>query len=143
MGRPYSIEADVTSKIPEADVALLTDDADGDVIDSAKVDEAIERADDMVDSYIRGRFEVPLDPTPPLIKRISTNLAIFELYERKLNLIVPENIQRLRDNAVGDLVKIQEGKIAIEISKGQAPASFAARSTHGEKCFTKEVLDQF
>lgn len=143
MTRPYITIAEVQSKIPNDDIAALTDDVNGSVIDATKVTDAIERAEDRIDAYLRGRFEVPLDPVPPIIKRIATSLAVFELYSRKLTILIPETVETLKKEADMDLKRIQNGDIVFDAGKGTAPAQYEVRTTLGSRTFTKADLDSF
>jgi phage gp36-like protein len=61
----------------------LTDyDRDGDE-DTGVVDAAIGDAEALVDSYARKVFAVPFSPVPPIIKTVSTKIAIYFLRERR------------------------------------------------------------
>ena len=61
----------------------LTDyDRDG-AEDSGVVEAVIADAEALVESYARKVFEVPFAPVPPIIKTISTKLAVYFLRERR------------------------------------------------------------
>lgn len=78
----YATQADMTEMFGEAEMIRLTapeGDLDGPVV-PAKVDRALLDATDLVESYLRRRYAVPLaDPAPAAIRRACCILARFDL----------------------------------------------------------------
>lgn len=79
---PYATLPDMNEAFGEAEMIRLSaapGDLDGPV-DEAKVDRAIVDATDLIDSYLRRRYAVPLAaPVPPAIRRACGVLARFDL----------------------------------------------------------------
>ena len=67
----YSTQADIEKRIPSADLADLTDDTGGGVVNTVNVDEAIALADALINSYLRGKHEVPFATAPDIIREAS------------------------------------------------------------------------
>ena len=79
---PYATLSDLNEAFGEAEMIRLTV-ADGELTgpaDAAKVDRALTDATDLIDSYLRRRYAVPLAaPVPPAIRRACGVLARFDL----------------------------------------------------------------
>lgn len=81
----YCTQTDILLQIPEAIIARLTDDSASlsPSIDSDKVTRAIADADALIDSYCESSYTVPFETVPDLIRKISVDLSIYNLYSRK------------------------------------------------------------
>lgn len=112
----YSVKADILEVLPESDLIQLTDDVPPiDTVDDAKVTSAITRADNQINSYLRGKAStIPIVPTPPRVKDWSVTLAIFQLYRRRVNLDIPATIQEDIDQTISELKGVRDGKILID-----------------------------
>jgi len=87
------------------------------------IEAAISEAQSIVDSYISGRYRLPLDtPFPPLIVQIASHLAICLLYDRRRELDVPEGIKDRRIRNMTLLKDIQNEKASIPELRRPTPA---------------------
>ena len=70
---------------PDNIVRWCDDDNDGVLCDEelATVDEAVADADAEIDARLGNRYAVPFDPVPRIIQRISCDLAIYYLAQRR------------------------------------------------------------
>ncbi len=107
----YCTLEDILGAIDEADVIEYTDDDDAGVVDTDRVDQAIEMAGVTIDAYIGGRYQVPVDPVPDLIKRLCVDLAVYEICSRRSD--PPENRETKRQQAIRLLEKIGAGAAVI------------------------------
>jgi phage gp36-like protein len=74
--------------------------ADGS-LDEDPFDSALEKASSLVDSYLAGRYDVPVAPTPPLlIYKCSTNAGAGLTDEKRTRY--EDSIKWLKDVAKGD-----------------------------------------
>jgi phage gp36-like protein len=145
----YSTLTTLKSLQPETVLLQLADD-DGDGEFDAQennaayrnVVSAIEDADTVIDSYLSGRYEVPVTaPLPVIIRQISANLAICNLYERKRELDVPEGIADRRKRYMQILRDIKAETADIpELSK-RAPAAFLNSKSGCPAVFGDDLLD--
>lgn len=111
----YSTQSDIEEVLPSNDLAQMTDDTNGEVIDTPIVNAAIARADNQINSYLRGKQNtLPLSPVPPRVKDWSTGLAIFNLYQRRVNLEMPDPIRLNHDDIISELKSVRDGKILID-----------------------------
>lgn len=108
----YCTLDDLKKVLPEARLVKLTDDEGLGQIDTARVDEAIAQADGEIDTYLGGRYGVPLSSVPPLVKRCSCDIAVYHLYSRRVEELPEARSARYRD-AVRTLEKIAAGKITL------------------------------
>lgn len=156
----YITETDIESRMPTAEIVRLTDD-EGDVgvittLAAAKtanssiegrIAEAINDAEAMIDTYLRDRYEVPVDPSNSTLEMLGVNLATWYLFARRAGeLKIPESVQLKYDEAVKVLEKLAMGKLKLGIepqpttSAGQ-PAK--AESVPTTRQFTQSTLEDF
>ncbi|KWT77361.1 Mu-like prophage protein gp36 [Candidatus Magnetominusculus xianensis] len=91
---------------------------------------------------MRGRYAVPLSPTPGLIRGISVDITVFKLYERRFVTEIPESIQRRYDNAIRQLREIRSGTISLDIDIPAADTGYyAGNKTSSDREFSKAVLN--
>lgn len=76
------------------------------------ITEAIENADVVIDGYCSARYQFPFAVVPPIIKPISVDLAIYNLYARRFE-VMPELRDKNRSNAIKLLTDISLGKVKL------------------------------
>ena len=108
----YCTLSDLKKLIPESSLVQLTDDSGTGMVDETRTDEAIAQADADIDAYCGTRFQVPFSPVPDIIRKISVDLTIYNLYSRRLDEIPKTREDRYRD-AVKKLEGIGKGTISI------------------------------
>lgn len=102
----YSDLAALQQRMPEQVIIDLTDDQHTGLVNEDPVDRAIADADTEIDSYLIGRYPVPVDPPPALLQRLSLDLAVEILYARQPALDVPEAVVRAAKNGRALLARI-------------------------------------
>lgn len=125
----YCTQSDILKKIPEDVLIELTDDDGAGSVDTDNVDRAIADADEEIDAFISMRYSLPFSTTPAMIRRISVDLAIENLYGRRPTLDVPENlVERCRaDRKI--LEKLADGKLKLDIPDPTADTDFGIETT--------------
>ncbi len=134
----YSSLEDLRKAAPERTLQQLTDDESGAEIQGEIVDEAIAASDEVIDAYLRGRYELPIPETPPMLKRLSVNITLFHLYARRPEGDIPDAVQMQYKEAVRMLEKIRDGKLTIGESQGEAAPEgsvYRANKKASEKVF--------
>ena len=86
-------------------------------------------ASEMVDSYLRGRYQVPIAVIPELIKRLTFQLSKYFLFEKKSML--EETAFLNYDRAISELKRIQKGETLLD-----APV-LSAEKSQGQITYTK------
>jgi phage gp36-like protein len=114
----YCSLTDLLKKETKQVLVDLTNDESGVEIVQSVVEDSIRRATDVVNSFIRGRFPVPIadsaENVPDSIRGVCVDIAIFFLYQRQMRTQVPDSIKDLYKNAKSELVEYQTGKRSID-----------------------------
>lgn len=109
--------------------------------------QAITDAETLINSYLGGRYTVPVTkvPVPPMIVQIAQNLALCNLYDRKRDLDLPEGIKYRRDRHIGFLKDIGNEKAEIpELENTEAdigPAPYLVSKDEGDVEFPDTLLN--
>ncbi len=140
----YSTKADIQKVLSDATLAQLTDHQNGTTIDDTKITQAIDDADELIDAYLRGRYTLPFSSTPTVVKQISVDIAIFNLYSKRPEREMPETIRTRYRDALRLLADIQSGKATLADASGVVaePGEYTTNKTDDDRVFTKELLDQ-
>ncbi|MDN3515363.1 MAG: DUF1320 domain-containing protein [Candidatus Brocadia sp.] len=140
----YSTLTDIKKLIPETTVIQLTDDENTGSADQSRVDEAIAQADAEIDSYCGGRYAVPFTTVPDIVKKISVDIAIYNLYSRKVEEIPETRAERYK-NAIRQLGDIAKGIISIGEPEGDVPEAGGVQinTTTDDRVFTKDTMGNF
>jgi len=109
----YCVQGDLLEQIAESELIELTDDAGSGSIDASVVSRAIADADAEIDSYCGTRYTLPFSPVPVMIRKLSVDIAIYNLYTRRSTLKMPEERQKRYDNAVRFLRDVAKGLITL------------------------------
>lgn len=136
----YCTIDDITKLIPGEAVMQLTDDDNLGQVNQAMVDEAIAQADAEIDSYCADRYSVPFVSAPAIIRKCSVDIAIYNLYSRRVEEMPEARAERYK-NAVRQLEGIAKGLMSL----GQAAATAGeggAETNMAEtgRVFTRETL---
>ncbi|MFZ5774029.1 MAG: gp436 family protein [Thermodesulfobacteriota bacterium] len=138
---PYATLADILEQLPEIELIGLTDDAGAGTVDDAVVDRAIADADAFIDAHCQGRYPVPLSPAPSIIRSLSVDLAIYNLFSRRPVVEVPEARKDRRQTAIGFLVKVAEGKILLGAASPEPTTTGQAGLVSGNgRIFTRDSM---
>jgi phage gp36-like protein len=143
----YSTIEDIKAVMSEADIAQLTDDAGGMAIDGAKVARAIEDADIVIDSFLRFQYTVPLSSVPPLVRKLSADISVFNLFSRRRALAdeIPESVMMRYRDAMKMLERIQGGRVSLGIEPETSTSQPAIRTSKkdNDRVFTRRLLEGY
>lgn len=135
----YATEADLEKRISPAELTELADDDGDGARDASVVADAIADADAEIDGYIAKHYAVPLASAPGLVRKLSADLAIYNLYVRRG---VDSEQKRARyDDAITLLRLIADGKATLGAAV-EPPKSAAAGGQFdaNERRFTRDSL---
>lgn len=107
----YCAKADILEQLDEDTVIQLTDDNDLGVMDNDVITRAIADSDAEIDGYCGTRHELPFSPVPVMIRKLSVDLAIYNLYARRRG--VPEDRQKRYENAIRFLRDVSLGRVSL------------------------------
>jgi len=140
----YCTLDDLKAQIPEQNLIDLTDDEGTGQINQSRVDAAIQNATDIINGYVGGRYAVPFDPVPGLIRTIAVDITLYKLYERRFETEMPETMTMRYKNALKLLEQIQKGMIMLGVSAstGSESAVYRTNMASEDRIF-RELLDRF
>ncbi len=114
----YCTLDDLLQMIPEGELAQLTGET-GELADEAVAAGALDQAEAQIDAYLGGRYAVPLNPVPPLIRGLAADLALYHLYSRRS--VAPPVRQKKYEAALAFLKEVARGDVSLE-ALGLKPA---------------------
>ncbi len=109
----YCDREDIQRVIPETELVELTSESD--VVDWNVVDNAIERASAIVDSYLGVRYSVPISPVSKILEDKTTDIAVYLIYEKRAVGMteVPEDVRKRYEDAIQWLKEVRDGKAVL------------------------------
>ena len=141
----YCTQSDILEQLDEDVLIQLTDDADAGAVDASVVARAIIDADAEIDSYCGVRHTVPFTTVPEIIRKVSVDIAIYNLYVRRKG--APESRKERYDNAIRFLKDVSMGKASLGENdpEGTPPDTHAPQMSpdNPERIFTREKLKGF
>ncbi len=111
----YCSPSDLLNMISSEELTELTADS-GDMPNELVVEEAIARADAEIDTYLGGRYSVPVTPVPPRLKALSVDMAIYHLYSRRS--VIPAVRREKYEAARAFLEAVAAGRLGLEGAGG-------------------------
>lgn len=141
---PYATAEDLLSVLSQREISALTSDTSTDGATGAaddRVAEALSRASSRIDSYLAGRYSVPLTTVPEVVEEACLTIAKRNLlFRRSILDKTTEDAYRdavtwLKDVARGDAsvpgLDYQVAEIAESSATGFASGSLFGRQIHG------------
>lgn len=131
----YCQVSDIQTVAPAQDLIDLTDDENTGSMNEAIITQYISDASELIDDYLRGRYELPFATVPGLLLRICRSITLYNLYSRRIRLNPPEAVTDGNKNAMRLLDKIQNGTIVLGLADAppDTPNSGAIRYSRPRK----------
>lgn len=140
----YATIADMTARFGEQRLAELTT-RDGPVgaIDQTVLQSALDDAASEIDSYLAGRFALPLPAVPRILTIHAANIAWFRLLGDRAAGI--EGAKANHEAALAFLRRAAAGEISLGDGNDPAasPASGGAQASAPERIFGRDTLKGF
>ena len=111
----YSAQADLEKSIPLSYLVELTDDLNTGSIVDVMITRAIEDADGEIDLYCRKKYTVPFTTINDVIRKMSVDIAIYNLYSRRGSPPADRLARYLA--AVKKLQTIRDGDLQLDIAE--------------------------
>lgn len=137
----YCTKDDLLKKISENQLVELTDDEGTGLIIDAVITKNISEADGEIDSYCKKKYNLPFNPVPEMINKLSVDITIYNLYSRRQDLN-NEVVTKRYDDAIKFLKDVARG--LVEISADPPPASDSGqvgKYSANERIFTRNKMD--
>lgn len=160
---PYSTNTDLIQSVDEKQVMQLIDDENTLILTvsgmqeaaddpgaefheeaklmSQRIDRARTDADELIDSFVRTQYSLPLAVTPGIVNMLSVDLTYVNLYERRFRGQLPEGMKALYAQSLEKLKLIQSGKMSIQDTPDIAAGQIAVKAS--KKVFTDDYLKRF
>ena len=142
----YSTLDDIRQIVTENTLIQLIDDNQTGAVDQDKVDDAIAYSQEVIDGYLRGRYELPLTRLPGVIKILSADLTFYRLYSRRFDTDLPEAVRDKFKTSIRILEQIQKGQILLDSEiPEQIPNlyRFKTNKTFQDKMFPRCRLNEY
>ena len=104
----YAVQADLLHRLTAAELVQLTDDARSGTVNAAIVSGALVEATGQIDSYVRARYQTPLQ-TSSTATRLCRDIAVYLLYQRRPQQM-KDTVRQAYEDAVSFLKDIATGK---------------------------------
>ncbi|QZP26218.1 gp436 family protein [Pseudomonas mosselii] len=128
----YCTHQDIGRAIPELTlIQLSNDDPAAELPNAEVIEDGIRQAEELVDGYLRGRYELPLDPVPTVLRDAVVYLTRHWLYQRRPEGAIPDAVKDSRKDTIKLLESIRDGVVTLGMPSGQAapePGEIRARS---------------
>lgn len=129
----YVAAQELIDRYGEEELIQLTDRHGMGAIDHAVLDQAIADASAEIDSYLAGRYTLPLVEVPAALSRIACEIARYHLYDDAPT----EAVKDRYDNAIRFLRSLAKGEISLARQDGTpADTVNAAEIDPGRSVFT-------
>jgi phage gp36-like protein len=131
------------------DEERLAEDIDLESADDLLVKRAaakIKKAATYIDGFLRGRFELPLQTVPELIKDYSNDISIYYIYEHRHKIEMAESLVTRFKDVTKNLMEIQKGNINPGIPEkpdNSAAVNIKTDKSSKNKIFTDDYLEDF
>lgn len=117
----YCTRQDIGQAIPEMTLLQLSnDDSAAEQPNESVIEEAVRQAEELVDGYLRGRYVLPLDPVPTVLRDAVVYLARQWLYQRRPEGAVPDAVKDSRKDTIKLLETIRDGMVTLGMPSGHA-----------------------
>lgn len=139
----YCSLEDLKKAKPEIELVFFTDDENTGELDEDIIDEKISESDTRIDSYVGGRYSLPVEVIPKILKDIAVDLTIYFLWKRKNN-DAPEVVVKAYDDAMKQLENIRQGKLFIpELDVADEPrGDVRINKTPEDRIFNKDLFSK-
>ncbi|MBO6181511.1 DUF1320 domain-containing protein [bacterium] len=145
----YCSVTDIQNYVSTPTLIQLTNDEGSDKIVAYVVKEAIIYASTLIDGYLRGRYNLPLNTQFPLLKILAIDISVHRLYSRRVRDDMPEVIENAYNKAIQTLRDIQKGILTLEAendlleTSGFNPEEYKTNKDIIDRIFNKRKMSQF
>lgn len=141
----YCTRADIGKAIPELTLTQLSnDDPTAELPDESVIEDGVRQAEELVDGYLRGRYDLPLDPVPSVLRDAVVYLTRHWLYQRRPEGAIPEAVKDSRKDTIKLLESIRDGVVTLGMPTGEAapePGKIRARARRQQ--FGDDLLERY
>ncbi len=140
---PYSTDTDLYDRMDADLVIQLTDDAGTGEVNQAKLDALRADCHELINTFLRGKYTVPLEPTPEILTIIEADLLVYKVYSRRGDYEIPDSVKSADQKAMAMLKDINRGTIKLEDQPDIAVGSIQTNKTASNRRFSDDTLSSF
>jgi len=141
----YCTRADIGKAIPELTLTQLSNDDPAAMLPNEEViEDGVRQGEELVDGYLRGRYSLPLDPVPTVLRDAVVFLTRYWLYQRRPEGAIPDAVKDSRKDTIKLLESIRDGVVSLGMPSGQAapePGEIKVRSRRQQ--FSDELWGRY
>lgn len=135
----YASAQDMKDRYPDKDLRELTDE-NAAVVNDAALDLALADASAEIDSYLQGRYALPLAAVPPAFLRFACEIAFYQLMKSRPTAMV-EDAKNRYDKAIAFLRDVGRGTLALVMPAGDTAAQDTSPTiVTGSRQFTRDAM---
>ena len=109
----YCTQADIEARFGVAELIQLTDRNRTGTVDAVAIARAIDDAEAEIDGYLAGRYALPFTTVPPVLTRLSCDIALYHLFSARRGGGVIDDVRNRYKDVVRVLENISTGKITL------------------------------
>lgn len=134
---PYAVQQDIIDRYGSDALYVAFDRDNNSVLDTDAVSRSLSDASEEIDTYLIGRYPLPLATTPKILTFICVDIA---LYKGSNATAVTEEKRTRYEDAVRLLTKISKGEISLGLEKPEQGGKGGASFVSAERRFTRDTL---
>ena len=145
----YCTIDDIEKQISTSTLIQLSSDDSQEEVNRVVVEEAIIFSSTLIDGYLRGRYNLPLNTHFPLLRILAIDISIYRLYARRMRNEMPEVIETAYKNAISTLRDIQKGVISLQAENDLLETSsfnaqeYKTNKSILDKLFGKQKMNEY
>lgn len=141
----YCTRVDVGNAIPEMTLIQLSNDDPAAMSPNENViEDGVRQAEELVDGYLRGRYNLPLDPVPTVLRDAVVYLARHWLYQRRPEGALPDAVKDSRKDTIKLLESIRDGVVTLGMPTGHtAPEPGEIRVRARRQQFGSDLWEKY
>jgi len=141
----YCTEQDILDRFEDQEIIELTNDTPGATqVGNTVISKAISDAEAEINGYCERWYTIPLSPVPQLVTKLCIDIAIYNIYSRRTQMVIPEAVSERYKNAVRMLQSIGKQNILLGAdTTNPVKASALGVFQANDRVFTKDNLKGF
>lgn len=112
-------------------------DKDG-AVDATAFSSSLDKASNIVDSYLGVRYDVPISPTPEVLKQYTIDIAV---YVSSPDLALTKEKRQRYEDAIAWLKLVGQGKASLGIDEPTEEQEHHIQSSSNTRQMTRSKLD--
>ena len=145
MGKPHIDKAFVLKRLPETELVAYTDDEQTGTVNEDVFNDCADDACEEFYAIISARLSLPLADDYPLARIIIRDICIYNLYARRHDYEMPEEISKRYDKALKSAREIVDGTLTLFEEQDEDPkaGTIVTNKAASDRIFSKDFMSRF